>query len=106
MRRKFSLGLIILVGLVVSFVGGGFYRNSIIGTRFEGVTVGASEVQVRHLLGRPSRIEPCGKSFGVPKPNCTEYLYRNSFAPIVPEYFSVRLDGSSHVIEKYVYESP
>jgi hypothetical protein len=106
MRRKFSLwtdncgrtgSIVCRMGLLSQFH---------IGTRFEGVTVGASDVQVRHLLGRPSRIEPCGKSFGVPKPNCTEYLCRNSFAPLVPEYYSVRLDGSSHVIEKYVYESP
>jgi hypothetical protein len=106
MKRKFPLGLLIVVGLVSLFVGWGFSRNSTIGKRFEGVNVGASDVEVRHLMGRPSRVEPCGKSFGVPKPNCTEYLYRNSFAPLVPEYYSVRLDASSHVIEKYVYESP
>jgi len=66
MKRKFPLGLLIVVGLVALFVGWGLYRNSTIGTRFEGINVGESDVQVRHLMGRPSRIEPCGKSFGVP----------------------------------------
>jgi hypothetical protein len=58
------------------------------------------------VLGRPSWIEPCGKSFGKPKPNCAEYIYRNSFAPLVPEYYSVSLDTNGHVVDKYVYESP
>jgi hypothetical protein len=39
-------------------------------------------------------------------PNCTEYIYRNSFAPLIPEYYSVRFDTSGHVVEKYVYSSP
>lgn len=106
MTRKFSVGLLIVFGLAALFVGWGFHRNSTIARRFEGVTVGASDAQVRQLLGRPSKIEPCGTSFGKPHPNCTEYLYRNSFAPLVPEYYSVRLDASSRVIDKYVYESP
>jgi len=106
MTRKFAVGLLIVVGLFALFIGWGFYRSSRISWRFEAVTVGASDAQVRHLLGRPSWTEPCGKSFGEPKPNCTEYLYRNSFAPFVPEYYSVRFDTSSHVIDKDVYESP
>ena len=100
------VGLLIVVGLAASSVVWGFYRNSRIDRQFEGVTVGASDAQVRNLLGRPSWTEPCGKSFGTPKPSCTEYLYRNSFAPFVPEYYSVRFDTSSHVIDKFVYESP
>ena len=106
MTRKIGVGLMVAAGLVALSVGWGFYRNSTINRRFVGVTVGATDAQVRHLLGRPSWIEPCGASFGTPKPNCTEYLYRNSFAPLVPEYYSVSFDATSHVIDKYVYESP
>ncbi len=39
-------------------------------------------------------------------PNCTEYIYRNSFAPLIPEYYAVRLDDGGHVLDTYVYESP
>jgi|SRR5215469_4728898 len=106
MARTFVVGLKIVVGLAASLAGWGFYRNSRINRRFQGVNVGASDAQVRNLLGRPSWTESCGRSFGTPKPNCTEYLYRNSFAPLVPEYYSVKFDSSSHVIDKYVYESP
>jgi hypothetical protein len=62
-------------------------------------------MKVRHVLGQTSWIEPCGKSFGTSKANCTEYIDRNSFAPPVPEYFSVSLDMSGHALDKYVYES-
>ena len=106
MRRKAVTISLIFVGLVALVIGSGFYRNSRISTRFEAVTIGASDEQVRRVLGRPSWIEPCGKSFGKPKPNCAEYIYRNSFAPLVPEYYSVSLDTSGHVVDKYVYESP
>ncbi len=106
MRSKAAILPLIFAGLIASVVGCGFYRNSRISARFERVTVGASDEQVRHVLGRPSWIEPCGKSFGAPRPHCTEYIYRNSFAPLVPEYYSVSLDTSGHVVDKYVYESP
>jgi hypothetical protein len=106
MRHKAAILSLVFVGLIASVVGWGFYRNSTISTRFERLTVGASDEQVRQVLGRPSWIEPCGKSFGTPRPHCTEYIYRNSFAPLVPEYYSVSLDTSGHVVDKYVYESP
>jgi hypothetical protein len=106
MRHKAPFASLIFVWLIASVVGWGSYRNSRLSNRFELVTVGTSDEQVRHVLGRPSWIEPCGKSLGNPRANCTEYIYRNSFAPFVPEYFSVSLDTSGHVLEKYVYESP
>jgi hypothetical protein len=106
MKRKFAVGLQIVVGLVALLVGWGFYRNYRIASRYEAVSVGAAKEQVEHLLGTPSWVEPCGKSFGTPKPNCTEYIYRNSFAPLAPEYYSVSFDTSGHVLDKYVYSSP
>jgi len=73
---------------------------------FNSVHVGASENQVVQLLGKPSRVEPCGKSFGTPMANCSEYIYRDSFAPIIPQYWSVKFDSSGHVLDTYVYKSP
>jgi hypothetical protein len=70
------------------------------------VNVGASNEQVLRLLGAPSWVETCGKSFGTPKPNCTEYIYRDSFAPLLPLYYSVSFDTSGRVVDKYVYSSP
>jgi hypothetical protein len=106
MRHKATVFLLVFVGLIALIIAWGFYRNSRISSRFEGVRVGASNNQVLQLLGKPSWIEPCGKSFGTPKSNCTEYIYRNSFAPLLPEYYSVSLDSTGHVVDKYVYESP
>ena len=106
MRHKAAVFFFAFLGLIAVLIAWGFYRNSSISSRFDGVSVGASNEQVMRLLGRPSWIEPCGKSFGRQKPNCTEYIYRNSFAPLVPEYYSISLDTSGHVVDKYVYESP
>lgn len=98
--------LLALAVATAVMLGWGFYRNFRISNRHEAVRVGASDQQVVRLLGTPSWVEPCGKSFGTPKPNCTEYIYRNSFAPLVPEYYSVSFDPSGHVVDKYVYSSP
>lgn len=106
MRHKAALLALAFVAMTAVMLGWAFYRNSRIGTCYERVSVGASDQQVLRLLGTPSWIEPCGKSFGTPKPNCSEYIYRNSFAPLVPEYYSVSFDTSGHVVDKYVYESP
>jgi len=95
-----------VVALLAVLLGWAFYRNSRIAAHLERVMIGSSNQEVINLLGRPSWVEPCGKSFGTARPNCTEYIYRNSFAPLVPEYYSVSFDTSGHVIDKYVYSSP
>jgi hypothetical protein len=106
MRHKAALLALAFVGAIAVMLGWGFYRNSRISSRYDAVSVGASDQQVVRLLGTPSWVEPCGKSFGTPKPNCTEYIYRNSFAPLLPEYYSVSFDTSGHVVDKHVYSSP
>ena len=106
MRHHAALLALAVVGAIAVMLGWGFYRNSRISSRYDAVSVGASDQQVVRLLGTPSWVEPCGKSFGTPKPNCTEYIYRNSFAPLLPEYYSVSFDTSGHVVDKYVYSSP
>ena len=106
MRHKVALLALAGVGATAMTLGWGLYRNSRISSRYEAVTVGASDQQVVRLLGTPSWVEACGKSFGRPKSNCAEYIYRNSSAPLLPEYYSVSFDTGGHVVDKYVYSSP
>jgi hypothetical protein len=106
MRNKAVFLCVVIAGLAAAMLGWGFLRNSRIAAQYVRVTVGESKEQVTRLLGTPSWVEPCGKSFGTPKPDCTEYIYRNSFAPLAPEYYSISFDTSGHVIDKYVYSSP
>jgi outer membrane protein assembly factor BamE (lipoprotein component of BamABCDE complex) len=106
MRSKAALLALADVAMIAVMLGWAFYRNSRIASRYQRVSVGASVQQVLRLLGTPSWMEPCGQSFGTRELNCTEYIYRNSFAPLVPEYYSVRFDTNGHVVDKYVYESP
>ena len=106
MRNKAARLALLVVGTAALILGWGFYRNYRMTTRYDAINVGASDWEVRRVLGRPSWVEPCGKSFGTRKPNCTEYIYRNSFAPLIPEYYSVSFDPNGHVLDKYVYSSP
>jgi hypothetical protein len=95
-----------LLGMLALLIAWPFYRNSRIEKRFSDVHVGMSSAEVIRLLGKPSRIEPCGTSFGTSKPNCTEYIYNNSFAPLIPEYYLVTLDSSGHVLDTEAGSSP
>jgi hypothetical protein len=106
MRNRAIVFVVMFIGLVTLVVAYGLYRNSQIHSRFNYVQVGGSQADVVRILGSPSWIEPCGKSFGAPKPRCTEYIYRNSFAPIIPEYHSVSFDDTGRVVDTYVYSSP
>src|ERR1700721_3671608 len=72
MKKKGSILLLGAVGAIAVTLGWCFYRNSRITAGYERVRVGASDEQVLRLLGAPSWAEACGKSFGTPKPNCTE----------------------------------
>src|ERR1700730_17392381 len=106
MKKKAAVLLLACGGVIAVSLGWCFDRNSRITAGYESVNVGASSEQVLRLLGAPSWVETCGKSFGQPKPNCTEYIYRDSFAPLLPVYYSVSFDPSGRVVDKYVYSSP
>lgn len=105
-RKEIKVFLLGCVGLVALSVAWEYYRGSRIETRFSAVRVGASEPEVKRILGKPSWIEPCGKSMGDPIPFCTEYVYRDSFAPLVPAYYSVRFDSEGLVLSTYLFASP
>jgi hypothetical protein len=104
-RRKYLIGLGIVV-LSALGLAGAAYRNSRLEAGFHEVLTGQSKEAVAHLMGKPSWIEPCGKSLGTPKLNCIQYVYRNSFAPFDPQYFSIMFDDTGHVQDKGNYVSP
>ena len=105
MSFRVSGWLIVLV-LIMGIPGLAFYRNARLETRFARVHAGLTDLEVLNVLGKPAWIEPCGKSFGPPKEHCMEYIYRNSFAPIVPEYWSVSFNANKQVEATYRYDSP
>jgi hypothetical protein len=75
-----------VIGLILASGAFAIHRNSRLATDFAHLHIGLSDKGVLTVLRRPSWVEPCGKSFGMPKADCTEYIYRNSFAPLIPEY--------------------
>jgi hypothetical protein len=63
--RKFTfLSVALAEGLAVA-IGLGFWRNSRIAGRFDRVVPGTSDKEIEQILGKPSWIEPCGRSFGI-----------------------------------------
>jgi hypothetical protein len=59
----------------------GTQRNSHIEAHFDSVHLGWSRDQVLQVMGRPSWIEPCGRSFGRHKDNCTALAVRDEMGP-------------------------
>lgn len=106
MKKTSRRSLVALLALVSFSLAWAVHRNSGLHSRFRAIQPRMSQAEVVRLLGTPSWIEPCGQSFGARKPNCTKFIYRNSFAPLVPEYHSVSLDQSGHVVDTYIYSSP
>jgi hypothetical protein len=107
MRRLF-ISASVAVLLILVWFGWKEHRNYRLNSEFEKVSIGTSKFEVARSLGKPDKIEPCNESFGgPPATNCAEeFLYGNSFAPIVPEYWSVSFDKSGRVIAKNIYSSP
>ena len=93
----------VLIGVMLGYA---CYRNTQLEKNFPRIHAGLTDKEVVAILGKPSWVEPCGKSFGDPKQNCTQYLYRNSFVPLIPEFYAVEFNTDRHVVDSYVYESP
>ena len=104
--KKAKVLLLGCIGVIALGVVWEYHRGSRIEAGFNAVHVGASEAEVTSILGKPSWIEPCGESMGNPVPHCTEYIYRDSFAPLLPAYHSVQLDSGGHVLAMRRYSSP
>lgn len=92
--------IIVLLSLLASC----YLRDSILEHRFERVTKGMEQQQVRSVLGEPDRIGPCGELGGVPKGCAREYLYYAKLPTITT--WAVFLDEHGTVLDTYRYESP
>ncbi len=106
MRLRSAATLALVILLIGSAIAFACYRNTQLEKNFPRIHAGLTDKEVVAILGKPSWVEPCGKSFGDPKQNCTQYLYRNSFVPLIPEFYAVEFNSDRHVGDMYVYESP
>lgn len=104
--RKVIIGFSGAMILVAVLTAWGVYRNHRLEKAFDAVKLGTVKEQVLKSMGKPYWIEPCGKSFGTPIPNCREYIYRDSFAPIAPQYWGIQFDTTGRVLNTATYSSP
>jgi hypothetical protein len=75
------------------------------------VAVGATQPEVIHLLGKPKKIESCGRFLGslpkdIPTHCANEYVYASPFAPLLPQYYVVRFDDTGRALETANLPSP
>ena len=68
--KAILLGCVAVVAVCAAWE---YHRGSRIEERFSSIHIGASESEVRRILGRPWRIEPA-ETMGNPIPNCTDIL--------------------------------
>lgn len=97
MRIVFSLLAVLLVLAGLTF-------GTLIGARhtekaFASIHTGDSRLQVVHVLGEPKQTSACTSLPHPPEGCAEELLYAHKLAPVVPEYWIVRLNGSGKVLQ-------
>jgi hypothetical protein len=113
MKRTLALALalacVVLVGIF--WLACAILRDHRLYTNFEKIQNGMSEREVIRLMGKPTRVENCGKIWApVPKSElqgCVEELfYASPFAPALTQYYVIRLGAGQRVVEVAPYSSP
>ena len=95
MKIVFSLLTVLL--LLASLTFGTLIRARQIEKAFASLRPGDSKAQVEHVMGSSRKTTACTT---IPKAEvgcATEMLYAHPLAPVVPEYWTVRMDATGHV---------
>ena len=108
MSKAKKLALLCLLLALSIWIGWKVQRNRRIESGFELVKVGDSPADVIAAMGKPNEIEPCNTFLpgNIPAKCQVEFLYKDSFAPIVPEYFIIHFDSGGRVLERIPLSSP
>lgn len=97
MRIVLSLMAVLLVLAALTF-------GTLIGARrtekaFASIKTGDSRAQVVHVMGEPKRATGCTALPRPPEGCAEELLYAHRLAPVVPEYWTVRLNRAGNVLQ-------
>jgi len=111
MKRTLALTLACVVLVGILWLAWALLRDHRLSSNFHKVQNGMPEREVIRLMGKPTRIENCGKFWApVPKSElqgCVEELfYASPFAPALPQYYVIRLGADQRVVEVAPYSSP
>lgn len=95
---------IVLSLLAVLLLLAGLTFGTLIGARhtekaFASIHPGDSKLQVVHVMGEPRQTSPCTALPHPPEHCSEELLYAHKLAPVVPEYWIVRLNGAGKVLQ-------
>lgn len=97
MKIVLSLMAILLALAALTF-------GTLIGARhteksFASIKPGDSRLQVVHVMGEPKETSACTALPKPPQACAEELLYAHRLAPVVPEYWIVRLNASGKVLQ-------
>jgi hypothetical protein len=90
--------------ILLSLFASCYLHDSLLEQRFERVTQGMEQQQVRSVLGKPDSVGPCGKLGGVPDGCVLEYLYYAKLPTITT--WAVFFNEHGTVLDTYRYQSP
>ena len=93
-----------VIVILLSLLAECYLHDSIPEHRFEKVTQGMEQQQVRSVLSKPDTIGLCGELGGVPDGCAKEYLYYAKLPTIAT--WAVFFNEQGRVLDKYRYESP
>jgi hypothetical protein len=107
-RRWIAWAVYAAIALVLAWAVLGWRHDRRLPHRFERIALGMDRASVEALLGRPDRESACGSArFTLPREGCrSELVYSSAFAPFVPNYYVVQIDGHGRVIEADSVQSP
>ena len=96
---KIVLSLLAVLVLLAALTFG-----TLIGARrtekaFASLSTGDSRAQVEHVMGRPKQTSACTTLPRPPEGCAQELLYAHPLAPVVPEYWTVRLNAAGNVLQ-------
>ncbi|HWR16458.1 MAG TPA: hypothetical protein VN577_16665 [Terriglobales bacterium] len=100
MLRKLAIAAVVVALL---WVGGLYLKHRRITSGIDRVRVGMTAPEVIAILGTPGKIKPCE---GLAKdPNCAkDYVYYPPFE--IVSWWTVSLDSSGRVMDKFHWQSP
>ena len=103
-RRRGPVLLSAVTLILLSLFASCYLHDSLLEQRFERVTQGMTQKQVRSVLGKPDSVGPCGKLGGVPDGCVLEDLYYAKLPTITT--WAVFFNEHGAVLDTYRYQSP
>ncbi len=103
--NKRMIAFLLLLGLSGLVLGTLMIRDQNFKSGFAQIAIGASQADVRRILGEPDAVVACAHSGGTPPAGCTKEFSYVTAVTFTDEWV-LSLDANDRVIRKLRYRSP